>query len=71
MSQLDLRYGHIKQADTGIIDFFFERYLEAEAKTGIEFLTWVHTVYDPDELTRDFKARGWANTLVNKVLRRE
>ena len=25
--ELSLRYGHIRQADTGILDYFFERYL--------------------------------------------
>ena len=35
------------------------------------FFEWVDTVYDPDELKRTFHAKGWANRLVNTVLRRE
>ena len=69
--QLSLRYGHIRSADTGVLDAVFQRYLEDKAKTGIEFWDWVETVYDPDQISRSFKARGWANRLVNGLLRRE
>ena len=30
--QLSLRYGHIRQADTGVLDYFFERYLADTAE---------------------------------------
>jgi protein tyrosine phosphatase (PTP) superfamily phosphohydrolase (DUF442 family) len=69
--QLSLRYGHIRQADTGILDAFFEKYVAYNAVTPIAFLDWVETVYDADELKRTFLAKGWANRLVNSVLRRE
>lgn len=69
--QLSLRYGHIRQADTGILDYFFERYLADNAQRPITFDAWIDTVYDPAELTRSFKAKGWANVVVNKLLRRE
>jgi protein tyrosine/serine phosphatase len=69
--QLSLRYGHIRQADTGILDYVFDRYLEDNAKSPIAFWDWVETVYDPAEINRTFKAKGWANRLVNGVLHRE
>jgi protein tyrosine phosphatase (PTP) superfamily phosphohydrolase (DUF442 family) len=69
--QLGLKYGHIRQADTGILDYFFERYLEDNAKAPMEFFDWVERVYDPDEVKRSFASKGWANILVNRVLRRE
>lgn len=69
--QLSLRYGHIRSADTGVLDAVFERYLTDRAKTGIEFWDWVETVYDPEELRRSFKARGWANRLTDGLLHRE
>jgi protein tyrosine/serine phosphatase len=69
--QLSLRYGHVRSADTGVLDAVFQRYLEDKAKTGIEFWDWVETVYDHDQISRSFKARGWANRLVNGLLRRE
>lgn len=70
-SELSLRYGHFRQADTGILDYFFERYIADNAKSPIPFFDWVETVYDPEELKRNFRANGWANRLVNGVLRRE
>lgn len=69
--QLSLRYGHIRQADTGVLDYFFERYLEDNAKRPMPFLEWVETVYDPDELKRSFQSSSWANRLVDSVLDRE
>jgi protein tyrosine/serine phosphatase len=70
-NQLSIRYGHFRSADTGVLDAVFERYLEAEARTGIAFWDWIETVYDAAEINRSFKARGWANRLVNGLLKRE
>lgn len=69
--QLSLRYGHFRQADTGILDDFLERYIADNAKQPMPFLEWVDTVYDPDELEGSFKAKGWATRIVRQVLRRE
>lgn len=69
--QLLARFGHFRQADTGILDAFFERYLLYNARQPIEFMDWLENVYDEDELKRSFEARSWANTLVNTILRRE
>ncbi|MGQ0671296.1 MAG: phosphatase domain-containing putative toxin [Hyphomicrobium sp.] len=69
--QLAFRFGHIRQADTGILDAFFERYLADTAATSMSFLEWVETTYDADDLQHSFKAQGWANRLVRGVLRRE
>lgn len=69
--QLALRFGHIRQSDTGVLDYFFECYLAANARSPIEFFDWVEHVYDADEVKRSFHADGWANVIVNKVLRRE
>jgi hypothetical protein len=69
--QLSLKFGHIRQSDTGILDYFFERHLEDDAKEPIEFFTWVETKYDPAELELTFKASRWAKLLTNTVLRRE
>ena len=69
--ELSLRYGHIRQADTGILDYFFERYLADNAERPMPFFEWVETVYDPDELKRTFHSKGWANRIVDSVLRRE
>jgi protein tyrosine phosphatase (PTP) superfamily phosphohydrolase (DUF442 family) len=68
--QLALRYGHVKQAKTGLLDAFFAAYYPYEDK-GMAFFDWVDNVYDPDEITRNFKARGWAVRLTDSILRRE
>lgn len=69
--QLSLRYGHIRQAETGVLDYVFERYLADNARTPMTFMKWVETAYEPDEVKASFRAKGWANRLVNSVLRRE
>ena len=63
--------GKPEEADTGILDYMFERYLADNATRPMDFWTWVETVYDADEINRTFKASGWANRLVNGVLQRE
>lgn len=69
--QLGARFGHFKQADTGIIDAFFQRYLDDTRTRPMPFLEWVDTVYDPEALLHSFKAGRWANIAVNTILRRE
>lgn len=71
LKQLDWRFGHFKQADTGVLDYFFTSYLAANARSPIDFLDWVDTVYDPDTLKAEFQSKKFANVLVNWVLRRE
>lgn len=69
--QLSLRYGHIRQADTGILDHFFDAYLAYAAKTPIEFYDWVATVYDPEDVAKQLHSQGWANRIVDKIFHRE
>jgi protein tyrosine/serine phosphatase len=70
-AQLALRYGHIRQADTGVLDYVFERYEADNRRFPIGFLDWVEASYDPDEMKRTFHANRWANLLTNGILRRE
>ncbi|MGH1418779.1 MAG: fused DSP-PTPase phosphatase/NAD kinase-like protein [Hyphomicrobiaceae bacterium] len=69
--ELSFKYGHIRQADTGVLDYFFERYLADNEKSAISFVDWLSTHYDPDEVKATFMAKGWANRIVNSILRRE
>ncbi|TVR80808.1 MAG: protein tyrosine phosphatase [Rhodospirillales bacterium] len=71
MRQLSLRYGHIKHAKTGVIDFFFESYLADQRERGLSFLDWVADVYDPVDVLTRFRDNWLASFLVNRVLRRE
>lgn len=69
--QLSLRFGHIRHADTGVLDAFFESYLAHAAQDPIDLFTWIDTHYNPEELKRSFRSRGWANRIVNGILGRE
>jgi protein tyrosine phosphatase (PTP) superfamily phosphohydrolase (DUF442 family) len=64
-------YRHIRQADTGVLNRFFEQYLEDNRQRHTPFLEWVRHVYDPAEMKRSFRAAGWARRFVDGVLRRE
>lgn len=70
-AQLSLRYLHIKQARTGILDHFLEMYQEFNNIQPTPFMEWVEHHYSPKELKRSFKPKGWANWLVDGLLRRE
>lgn len=69
--QLSLRFGHVRHADTGVLDYVFECYLADNAETPIAFWDWMETKYDPAEINRTFHANGLANRLVNGILGRE
>lgn len=71
LGQLDWRYGHFKSADTGILDRFFESYLEDTRDRPVPFLDWVEREYDPDALKAEFRSKGWLNFLLSRVLGRE
>jgi protein tyrosine/serine phosphatase len=73
IAELDWRYGHIKQAKTGMIDFFFAAYLKDAANCAepLPFLTWLETHYDYQQLRSDFHASWWANSITDRLLRRE
>ena len=68
--QLALKYGHVKQAKTGLLDAFFAAYFPYEDR-GMALFDWVDEIYDPDAITRDFKAKGWAVRLTDSILHRE
>ena len=70
LAQLSWRYGHWKQARTGILDAFFHRYA-AEAEGRVPFLEWVARHYDEAALKQDFVANGLASFITDRVLRRE
>lgn len=71
MSQLSWRFGHVRNADTGILDAFFDSYVACNRASPVPFLDWVETQYDPAALKRTFLASGWGSWLVGKILRRE
>ncbi|SNR95870.1 Tyrosine phosphatase family protein [Azospirillum sp. RU38E] len=69
--QLSWRFGHIRQAKTGILDYFFDSFARTGGRTVDEFYEWVDKEYDREQLKRDFLSRRWANLLTDKLLHRE
>jgi len=71
IEQLSLKYLHVKQGKTGILDFFFQTYLDFASETPVSFSDWVKLHYDrlavKEAFLKDFK-KGiqW-----DAVLRRE
>jgi protein tyrosine/serine phosphatase len=67
LRQLSWRFGHIKQAKTGILDAFLLRY-QREAEGRKPFLEWVREDYDEAALRQDFHANGLASFINDWVL---
>jgi protein tyrosine phosphatase (PTP) superfamily phosphohydrolase (DUF442 family) len=70
LRQLSWRFGHVRQARTGILDAFFLRY-QREAEGRTPFLDWVRHDYDEAALRRDFHANGLASFINDWVLAHE
>lgn len=72
VKQLSIKYGHFRWAETGKLDFFFDAFFAYQKQhPEIEFLDWVTNIYDRESLDSQFKSSGWANIVVNKILKRE
>ena len=72
LSELHWTRGHAKAGLTGVLDYYFERYLvDGEAK-GLTLLEWVRSPdYDPVAINAAFRAGFWGTVLTEKILRRE
>ncbi|PWE17691.1 hypothetical protein DDZ18_08515 [Marinicauda salina] len=71
LDQLSLKYGHMKQGKTGMLDHFFELYRERNAREPIDFMEWVRTEYDREACHEGFMASWWGSLFTEKILRRE
>jgi protein tyrosine phosphatase (PTP) superfamily phosphohydrolase (DUF442 family) len=71
IKELSLRYGHIKQARTGVLDAVVQAYIRHASLEPVDFLKWTETHYDAQAVTADFRPRSWANTLVDGIRCRE
>ncbi len=67
-AELSLRFGHVRQARTGVLDAFVASYRAAGDKP---FLEWLTKDYDEKALGKEFAARRLANFLNDRVLARE
>jgi protein tyrosine/serine phosphatase len=71
VEQLSLKYLHVKQGKTGMIDYFFETFLEETKESGKPFMQWVDEDYDQERVKAAFTGQWWANILTDRILRRE
>jgi len=72
MDQLGLRYLHVKQGHTGVLDYTFERYLAEGEPAGMSFVEWVESpAYDPAGMKATFRAQMWGKLLTEGLLKRE
>ena len=71
MKQLSLRFGHVKQAKTGILDAFFLTYQREGEGRGKNFLDWVREDYSEDALRASFKSNALAGFVTDKIFVRE
>jgi protein tyrosine/serine phosphatase len=69
VEQLGLKYLHVKQGKTGVIDYFFERYLVSES--GKSFLQWVEEDSDPKAIKAAYMKRLSAHIPLDDLLQRE
>lgn len=77
LDHLSLRYGHIRQGKTGVIDHAFNTYIMYAKKNNAAlddvdaFFEWVEGPYDPVALKQEFLGTWWGRILTEKLLRRE
>jgi uncharacterized protein (TIGR01244 family) len=71
LGQLSFRYGHIKQAKTGVLDAAIAAYGSDVAQGKTDFRAWVRERYDPAAVTRSFHSNRWANLFTDRILDRE
>jgi protein tyrosine/serine phosphatase len=67
LGQLSWRFGHMKQARTGILDAFFLRY-QRDGEGRKSFFDWLDQDYDEAALRRDFHANGLASFINDWIL---
>lgn len=70
LRQLSMRYLHVRQASTGILDAFFFHFASV-AEGRVPFLRWVEEEYDEVALRANFRAHGLASFITDRVLHRE
>jgi len=69
--QLSLKYLHVKQGKTGMLDFFFDAYRRFNAQTPKPFLDWVREDYDRLYVKAAFLETFESRLNIDCLLRRE
>ncbi len=71
VQQLSKKYLHLREGKTGLLDAFFEAYLEAQKHSEMTFEAWLKTEYDRDKVKADFLKSGQSRLRLDWFLRRE
>jgi protein tyrosine/serine phosphatase len=72
LEQLSLKYLHVRQGKTGVLDYTFERYLAEGEPKGQSFLEWVQSdAYDEAGIKADFRSQMWGRLLTDGPVKRE
>ena len=71
LSELSIKYLHIKISKSGILDAFFEKYLLYIRQGGkSDFYNWTQNIYDEKDLQKSFKF-NLIRSIIDKLLNRE
>lgn len=71
VQQLSKKYLHMREGKTGLLDAFFEAYLDYAKTHEIAFETWLETVYDREAVKAEFLQSGKSKLGLDRILRRE
>lgn len=69
--QLGLRYGHIKQGRTGLLDAFFDAYEADQPDGAMPLAEWIETRYDRDAVVAGFRPWKIGDIITDRILHRE
>lgn len=71
VEQLTFKYLHVREGKTGMLDYFFQAYLDYAEETPISFMDWVEGPYDREAIKADFMKSWKAKMMIDRILRRE
>jgi len=71
VQQLSKKYLHFKEGKTGLLDAFFQTYLDINQDDRPDFEAWVKAGYDRDAIKQAFQESGKDKLAIDKLLRRE
>lgn len=71
IEQLNGKYLHIKAGKTGILDAYFQHYIDTGERRGLSLIAWSENHFDPEAFKAGFRPDRLGSFFVDQVLRRE
>ena len=71
IKQLSFKYLHVKFAKTGILDHLFETAILNKKVSSKDFLKWINSEYNKEEIKKSFKPYKLADFFLEKIIKRE